>query len=108
MLGNSHEHICKPSALFLRVCRSDIASFDRVVLVSFVAQVRSIMFYDFEVPGACSGESFVVARRPDNACDANYLDVTLVQGTVLSWSCQSLDGRTTVTHDARSARQSTS
>ena len=80
MLGNSHEYICKPSALFSRICRSDIASFDRVMLVSFVTQVRSIMFYDFEVPGAFRGESFVVARRPDNACDANYLDVTLVRG----------------------------
>ena len=38
------------------------------------------MFYDFGVPGACCGESFVVARRPDNAYDANYLDVTLVRG----------------------------
>ena len=80
MFCNSCEYICKPSALFSRVCGSDIASFDRVVLVSFVPQVRSIMFYDFGVPGACRGESFVVARRPDNACDANYLDVTLVWG----------------------------
>ena len=24
--------------------------------------------------------SFVVGQRPDNACDANYLDVTLVRG----------------------------
>ena len=54
-LSNTREYICKPSALFSRVCRSDIASFDRVVLVSFVPQVRSIMFYDFGVPGACRG-----------------------------------------------------
>ena len=52
-LPNSREYIC---ALFLRVCRSDIASFDRIVLVNFVPQVRSIMFYDFGVPGACRGE----------------------------------------------------
>ena len=38
------------------------------------------MFYDLEVPRACRGESFVVALRPHNACDANYLDVTLVRG----------------------------
>ena len=38
------------------------------------------MFYDFGVPGACCGESFVIIRRPNNACDANYLDVMLVRG----------------------------
>ena len=38
------------------------------------------MLYDFGVPGSCCGESFVVARRPDNACDANYLDIMLVRG----------------------------
>ena len=32
------------------------------------------------MPGTCRGESFVVARRPDNACDANYLDLTLARG----------------------------
>ena len=37
------------------------------------------MFNDFGVPGVCRGESFVV-RRPDNTCDDNYLDVTLVWG----------------------------
>ena len=55
-LPNSREYICKPSALFSRVFRSDIASFDGMELVSFVPQVRSIMFYDFGVPGACRGE----------------------------------------------------
>ena len=78
-LRNSREYICKLSTLFSHVCRSDIVSFDGVVLVSFVAQVRNIMFYDFGVPGACRGESFVVARRPDNACNAKYLNVTLVR-----------------------------
>ena len=38
------------------------------------------MSYDFGVPGACRGESFVVARKPDNTCDANYLDVMFVRG----------------------------
>ena len=79
-LLNSREYICKPIALFSRVCGNDIALFNGIVLVSFVPQVRSIMFYDFEVPRACHGESFVVVRRPNNARDANYLDVTLVRG----------------------------
>ena len=39
------------------------------------------MFYDFGVPGPCRGKSFVVTRRPNNACDANFLDVTLVRGS---------------------------
>ena len=66
---------------FLRVCRSDIASFYGGVLVSFVPQVRNVMFYDFGLPGACRGESFVIARRPDNACNnVLHLDVTLVRG----------------------------
>ena len=52
--------ICKPSALFLRVSKIDIES--------------------FAVSGVCRRESFVVARRPNNACDANYLGMTLVRG----------------------------
>ena len=62
-------------ALFFRVfvCRSSIliASFDGVVLVSFVAQARSIMFYDFWVPGACCGDSFVLNRKSGNFCVKN-------------------------------------
>ena len=46
-------------ALFPRVDRSiilcDMASFDRVVLASFTAQVRGVMFYAFGVTGACRG-----------------------------------------------------
>ena len=46
-----------------------MASFDGVVLGSFVAQVRDIKFSYFGVSGACRGESVVVGRRPDNEHD---------------------------------------
>ena len=69
--------------LHARVDSSDIASFDGVVLGSFVAHVRGIRFYDFGVSGACRGESVVVGRRPDNVHDLNCLDVTLVRGGYL-------------------------
>ena len=51
-----------------RVDGSDMASFDGVVLGSFVAQVKGIRFSDFGVSGARAyrGESVVVGRRPDN------------------------------------------
>ena len=52
-----------------RVDRSDMASFDGVVLGSFVAQVRGIRISDFGVSGACGGESVIVGRRPDNVYD---------------------------------------
>ena len=54
-----------------RVDGSDMASFDGVVLGSFVAQVRGIRFSDFGVSGApaCRGESVVVGWRPDNVRD---------------------------------------
>ena len=64
-----------------RVDDSDMASFDGVVVGSFVAQVRSIRFYDFRVSGACRGESVIVCRRPDNV--PNCLDVMLVRGGYL-------------------------
>ena len=48
-----------------------MASFDGVMLGSFVAQVKGIRFSDFGVSGAraCRGESVVVGRRPDNVHD---------------------------------------
>ena len=54
-----------------RVDGSDMASFDGVVIGSFVAQVRGIRFSDFGVSGAqaCRWESVVVGRRPDNVHD---------------------------------------
>ena len=87
---NSHEHCgrldCMCSAkrelafelvseiLRARVDGSDMASFDGVVLGSFVAQVRGIRFSDFGVSGAraCRGESVVIGRRPDNVHDVWY------------------------------------
>ena len=68
---NSHEHCgrldCACSAkrelafdLVSEILRahvdSDMASFDGVVLGSFVSQVRGIRFSDFGVSGACRGE----------------------------------------------------
>ena len=61
-----------------RVDGSDMASFDGVVLGSFVAQMRGIRFYEFGVSGVCRGESVVVGRRPDNVHDVNCLDMVLV------------------------------
>ena len=48
-----------------------MASFDGVMLGSFVAQVRGIRFSDFGVSGArpCRGESVVIGWRPDNVRD---------------------------------------
>ena len=60
-----------------------MASFDGVVVGSFVAQVISIRFYDFRVSEACRGESVIICRRPDNVHDVNCLDVMLVQGGYL-------------------------
>ena len=54
-----------------RINGSDMASFDGVVLGSFVAQVKGIRFSDFGVSGAraCRGESVVIGRRHDNVHD---------------------------------------
>ena len=56
-----------------------MASFDGILLGSFVAQVRGIRFYDFGVSGACRAESVVVGRWLDNVHDVNCLDVALVR-----------------------------
>ena len=54
-----------------RIDSSDMASFDGVVLGSFVAQVKGIRFCDFGESGAraCRGKNVVVCRRPDNVHD---------------------------------------
>ena len=62
MLPNSREYICKPSALFSCVCRSDIALFDGIMLVSFVPQVRSILFYDLGCLGLAVGRVLSLLR----------------------------------------------
>ena len=46
-----------------------------VILASFVAQVRGVMFYGLQVHGARLAERVVLVRRPDNPYDNNYLDV---------------------------------
>ena len=50
---------------------SDMASFDGVMLGSFVAHARGIRFFYFGVSRVppCRGESVVVGRRPDNVHD---------------------------------------
>ena len=61
-----------------RVDGNDMASFDGVVLVSFVTQVKGIRFSDFRVSGARArrGESVVVDRRPDNVHDMSRLSTS--------------------------------
>ena len=101
-LPNSREYICKPSALFSRVFRSDIASFDGIMLASFVPQVRSILFYDFGVPGGCRGK---FCRRSEAG---QRMRCQLLGCDACAGSYRDLDGRTSVTHDVISARLSTS
>ena len=51
-----------------------------VVLASFVAQVRGVMFYEFQMCGAALGDRVVLVRRPDDRHDANCLEVRLAGG----------------------------
>ena len=44
---------------------------ESVVLASFVAQVRGIMFDSLQVHGARLAERVVLIRRPDNPYDIN-------------------------------------
>ena len=78
-----------------RVDGSDMASFDGVVLGSFVAQVKGIRFSDFGVSGAraCRGQSVVIGRRPDNVHDvwhsrlstSKHYNIHLVCATLTSF-----------------------
>ena len=52
-----------------------MAECESVVLASFVAQVRGVMFYGLQVYRARLAERVVLVRRPDNPYDNNYLDV---------------------------------
>ena len=54
-----------------------------LVLATFVAAVKSVQFYDLQDSGACRGELLVLQRQPNNAFDANCLDVRLVRGRLL-------------------------
>ena len=62
----------------MRVDGSDVASFDGVVLSSFVAQVRSIRFSDFGVSGARASQHVVMS-------------VVFIKGTSLSISQYAAD-----------------
>ena len=72
------------------------------MLVSFVPQVRSIMFYDFGVPGACRGDIFFCRSeaRQRKQCQLRGCDAC-------AGSYQGLDGHSPVAHDAISAWLST-
>ena len=52
-----------------------MAECESVVLASFVAQVRGVIFYGLQVHGARLAERVVLVRRPDSPYDNNYLDV---------------------------------
>ena len=54
-----------------------MALFNKVMLGNLVAQVRGIIFDNIGVLAASRGESIVVDQRPDNAYNANELDVRL-------------------------------
>ena len=48
-----------------------------VVLASLVAQV---MFYDYDVSGACWGTAVYLVQWPDNRYDVNCLDIRVICG----------------------------
>ena len=50
------------------------ASLYSVALASFVAQVKSVMFYDLSVSGSGWGDGVYLVRAPYNPCDYNCLD----------------------------------
>ena len=60
--------------------RVHMASLDGVVLASFVAQVRAVMFYDFAASGAGWGDGVYLVRRPYDRYDSNCIDVRCAQG----------------------------
>ena len=57
-----------------------MASLHSVILASFVAQVKSVMFYDLSVSGAGRGDSVYLVRAPYNPYDCNCLDVRCACG----------------------------
>ena len=56
------------------------ARVDMAVLTSLMAQVKSVMFYDLQVSGACYGDQVYLVRRPRDRYDVNCLDVMLLRG----------------------------
>ena len=59
-----------------------MAECESVVLVSFVTQVRGVMFYGLQVHGARLAEWVVLVRRPDNPYDNNCLEVRVVRSSL--------------------------
>lgn len=51
-----------------------------VVLASFVAQVKGVMFYDLSISGAGWEDSVYLVRAPYNPYDRNCLDVRCARG----------------------------
>ena len=50
------------------------AECESVVLASFVAKVRGVMFYGLQVHGTRLAERVVLVRRPDNPYDNNCVN----------------------------------
>ena len=59
-----------------------MAECEYIVLASFVAQVRGVMFHGLQVHGARLAERVVLVRRPDNPYDNNCLDVRVVRSSL--------------------------
>ena len=57
-----------------------MASTESVVLASFVAQVKGVMFYDLSVSGAGWGDRVCLKRAPYNPHDSNCIDVWCAGG----------------------------
>ena len=59
-----------------------MAECESVVLASFVAQVRGVIFYGLQGYGARLAERVVLIRRPDNPYDNTCLDVRVVRSSL--------------------------
>ena len=57
-----------------------MASVLEVVLASFVARVKGVMFYDLTVSGAGLGDSVSLVRALCNPYDRNCIDVRCARG----------------------------
>ena len=75
-LGTSRASLCVSSEVWM------MAECESVVLASFVAQVRGVMFYGLQVHGARLAERVVLVRRPDNPYDNNCLDMRVVRSSL--------------------------
>ena len=54
-----------------------MAEYESVVLASFVAQCRGLMFYELQVCRATRGDRVFFVRRPDDRHNANSLEVRI-------------------------------